>query len=377
MTTLHLCIATGQNAANLIPLKQLDAQEVWILETPPMRVNHSGAHLETALKPYCPKITRVDFDDSTPTAIANSAFKLVDGKLDGRDVVFHVTGGTKLMVLAINKKLELLATGSGTLRVVYANTAHQRLDWLAEEPHVEPMQDVLTLQDLLLVQGYRTTNDTRHAPAQQRAAARADVSRNMGDNAAHYRGFFSALATVANRASASTDHLVQHFDYSPGGRQGDLLELAASRGLVTWIRGDERITFIDCECAAYFAGAWLEEFVFLKLTGLFGAGQFAINAKVIHEHSQSRNEIDAMVIHRNRSLLVECKTGKQTSAEEAIYKLGQVRGQVGGIMSRGLYVSAQQVSDVHRKRAKEYGIDVLAVEDLSKISVYLRDWKGS
>lgn len=44
MTTLHLCIATGQNAANFIPLKQLQAQEIWILETPKCKSSKAPRH---------------------------------------------------------------------------------------------------------------------------------------------------------------------------------------------------------------------------------------------------------------------------------------------------------------------------------------------
>ena len=56
MSELHLCIATGQNAANFIPLKQLGAQEIRILETPAMAAQHSGANLQTALKPYAAQV---------------------------------------------------------------------------------------------------------------------------------------------------------------------------------------------------------------------------------------------------------------------------------------------------------------------------------
>ena len=55
MTTLHLCIATGQNAANFIPLKQLQAQEIWILETPEMQKQQSAKALTMALKSALPE----------------------------------------------------------------------------------------------------------------------------------------------------------------------------------------------------------------------------------------------------------------------------------------------------------------------------------
>ena len=66
MPELHLCIATGQNAANFIPLKQLGAQEICILETPDMAALHSGANLKTALAPYAGQVKRLDFDDVIP-----------------------------------------------------------------------------------------------------------------------------------------------------------------------------------------------------------------------------------------------------------------------------------------------------------------------
>jgi len=375
MTELHLCIATGQNAANLIPLKQLGAQEIGILETPDMAARHSGSNLKTALAPYAAQIQRIDFDDSSPQCIKDSAFSVVNA-LDGRDVVFHITGGTKLMVLAIHEQLKLLESGTGSLRVLYADTQHQMLYWQDDSPRQEPMQDVLNLNDLLLVGGYRSTSDTRHAAAQQRAATRAKVTREMGDNAAAYGRFFSALATIANRVGNS-GNLRQTFDFTPGGQPAKLLDLASLNGLVEWTRGDPAIAFASPDAASYFAGEWAEEYVFLKMTGLFAPGQFAINAKVVQTHTGTANEIDAIAVHKNRALIVECKTSRQTKAQDSIYKLGQVVRQVGGLMATGMYLSAQDIGDADRQRAKEYGVEVFAGDDLRRVSQFLRDWKGS
>ena len=186
MTTIHLCIATGQNAANFIPLKQIRADEVWILETPEMRKQHSAKALSMALKAsgHAAQVRVLSFDDSTPQAMQEAAFKLADKELDGRDVVFHATGGTKLMVMVINQQLANLEAGTGSYRILYADTQRQTLDWLDRPPKIEAMTDVLTLDELLLLRGYRTTNDTRPAKDQQRAAARADVTRFMGEKAA-------------------------------------------------------------------------------------------------------------------------------------------------------------------------------------------------
>lgn len=372
MNTLHLCIATGQNAANFIPLKQLAAQEVWILETPAMHAQHSGAYLKQALAAYVPSVQCLAFDDSTPQSIGAAAAKLANDALDGRDVVFHITGGTKLMVLAIHRELDLLRSGSGSYRTLYADTQKQTLDWLDTPPTQQAMPDVLTLQDLLLLRGYRTSNDIRPAKDQQRAAARATVSRHMGENTQALGRFFGTLACKAHAATDTEP--TQHFDYPPGGPAAKLLTLASKHGLIQWDSGSTELSFADADSARFFAGGWVEEFVFLKMTGVFKPHQYATNAQIIQNHSKTKNEIDAIAVHNNRALIVECKAKKQDDAQAAIYKLGQVVKQVGGLMARGLYVSARQVSATDRARAREYGIDVLAAEELQNVSHYLRDW---
>lgn len=373
MNAIHLCIATGQNAANLIPIKQLDAQEVWILETPAMKAQRSGADLKQALDAYVPTVKCLPFDDGTPQSICDAAAKLANEALDGRDVIFHITGGTKLMVLAIHRELDLLNSGTGSYRTLYADTQKQTIDWLDAQPIQEPMKDVLTLQDMLLLRGYRTTSDTRPAKDQQRAAARAAVSRHMGEQAQALRGFFSTLAYKASLASEGGS-MTQQFDYPPGGPAAKLLTMAVKNSLMQWTAGHSDITFTDRDCARFFAGGWTEEYVFLKMTGLLKSGLYALNAKVIQNRTKTENEIDAIAVKNNHALLVECKSGKQAKAQEAIYKLSQVVRQVGGLMAKGLYISAQQVSEADRSRATEYGIDVLAGEELQNVNQYLRNW---
>lgn len=373
MTALHLCIATGQNAANFIPLKQLGAQDVWILETPAMKQQRSAANLTQALKPYVPHIRTLDFDDSNPQAIGRAAALLAENDLDGRDVVLHITGGTKLMVLAIHRELALLSTGSGHYQTLYADTQHLTLDWMGPPAAQQPMQDVLTLQDLLLLRGYRISNDARTAKDQQRAAARSAVSRAMGERAKALGRFFSTLAYKANQAGEGAG-LQQQFDYPPGGDAAKLLKLANDQGLLQWSTGGYEISFADTDSARFFAGGWTEEYVFLKLTGLLPQGQYAMNVRVSQSQSKTENEIDAIAVKNNRALLIECKSGRQDKAQDALYKLGQVVKQVGGLMAKGLYISAQPVSETDRQRAHEYGIDVLAADELTQLSSWLRQW---
>lgn len=371
---VHVCIATGQNAANFIPIQQYGAQEVWILQTPSMKA--SADHLALALRQDGRRIERKAFDDASPQAMAQSAESIAE-QLDGRHVVLHVTGGTKLMVLALRDGLRLVEAGQGRLDILYAETAKQQIDWLGASPRTEPMIDVMNLQQMLLVQGYRIEGDNRHAAAQQSAQARASLTRKLGDNAALYGKAFSALATLAARAaepSAAPRELTQTFQYAPGGRLAEMLKDAQSKDLLRW-DNEDTVSFTSQETARYLAGGWIEELVLLKLVGMVKPGQFSSNLNVISAGGGSvPNELDAMVVHRNRALLVECKTGRQSNPSAALYKLAQLRDRLGGSVATALYLSAQVLSDEHRQRAAEYRIDVLCGDDVSTLPAWLRSW---
>ena len=112
----------------------------------------------------------------------------------------------------------------------------------------------------------------------------------------------------------------------------------------------------------------------MKLAGISKPDQYAMNVRISHNLTNTQNEIDAILVNHNRSLIIECKSGKQDDTQASIYKLGQIVRQVGGLMSHGLYVSALAISEADRARAREYGVDVLAAGELTSVSDYLRSW---
>ena len=135
---LHLCIATGQNLANLIPALQCKAREVWILQTPEMRAR--AGFLADALKARDIAVQRIDFADDDVTTLHAQAAGIAE-RLDGRAVTINLTGGTKLMTLALTDTLaEHLATGDAAAQphMVYTDTKHHRLDWLGPRRAAKP-----------------------------------------------------------------------------------------------------------------------------------------------------------------------------------------------------------------------------------------------
>jgi hypothetical protein len=372
---LHLCIATGQNLANLIPAVQLGAREVVILETSAMRA--SAENLKAALKARGIAVKRLPFDDTSPEAIVTSA-QAAALELGVNPLVFNATGGHKLMTLALTGELRDLA--GPNLHLLYCETRYDRIDWLRPTAETEPMANVLKLEDMLMAQGYRIqTRGDRDVQWMADADQRGSLTRTLGDGADKLARFFGTLNWLADKALNEPDGPFrprQEFDFAPGGRNADLLRDAEKNGLLHW-DGDSEIVFAHPEAARFFRGGWLEEYVWLKLRSL-RPSDFAINLHIETAGEKTDNEFDAAIVHRNRLLVVECKAKRfgrdQAKDSDHIYKLAQLARQTGGIMGKGLLLSARPVSDELRGRARDNQVDILAAEQVRDMVTYLKSW---
>lgn len=373
--SVHLCIATGQNLANLIPALQLNASKVVILETPEMR--DSASNLKRALESHGIAVQRRPFDDSSPDAIKAGA-EAIGMEFEKAAVIFNATGGHKLMTLALAENMEL----AGELHLLYAETRHRRLDWLKPAPAIEPMADVLKVDDFLLVQGYsRIRSADRDGHWQVEADARGALTRRLGDESDKLSNFFGALNKLAQQGMPDKDRgkpflPVQNFDFAPGGRGSEVLAQARQLKLLAW-DDDTEVVFANEAAATYFGGGWLEEYVWLKLRGL-KPFDFSVNLFVKPIGSAAENELDAVVVHHNRMLVVECKTlrfGRDAGKDsDYIYKLAQLSRQVGGSMASSLLLSARPVDAHVIDRARQYGVSILAAADVKNFVAFVRAW---
>ena len=377
---LHLCIATGQNLANLIPTLQCKAREVWILQTPEMRAR--AGFLSDALKARGVKVQRIDFADDDVTTLHAQAAGIAE-RLDGRAVTINLTGGTKLMTLALTDTLaEHLATGDAAAQphLVYTDTRHRRLDWLRPAPRSEVMADVLRVNDILLAQGYRRQPASGGAEAaewQRAADVRKSLTRHLGDKAEALARFFGPLNTLAQRAlnePSGAWQPEQELDFTPGGANADLLRAASAAGLLSW---DEQtqVVFRDRGAAQYLGGGWVEEFAGLKISGMRPA-DWAPRLRIESTDGHTPNELDAVVVQANRMLVVECKAAaaRDNDVADWIYKVSQLSRNIGGQMAQPLLLSARAIGELHRQRAKDYKVDILAAAELSGLPDYLRRW---
>lgn len=261
--SFHVCIATGQNPANLIPALQLGASRVVILETPEMQA--SAENLKVALKARGIEVRRLPFDDVNPGTIIASAQKAAL-ELGESPLVLNATGGHKLMTLALTAEMEALA--GDNFHLLYCETRYDRLDWLKPAPSTEPMEDVLKLEDTLLAQGYRMgSRGDRDVRWATEAQARESLTRRLGDEADRLDRFFGLMNDLANQALNEPGGAFiaeQDLPFTPGGRSAEILREAQRLGLLQWDE-ETRIVFGHREAARYFSGGWLEKYGWIKL----------------------------------------------------------------------------------------------------------------
>lgn len=376
---LHLMIASGQNLPNLIPALQCGARSAWVLRTPAMQA--SARHLAAALKARGVDVQLIDFADDDVTRLHAQAEQLAQ-RVGQRALVVNLTGGTKLMTLALVQTLAAdlqTAPGAAEPHLLYCDTLHRRLDWLAPQPRTEPMQPVLKIDDVLLAQGYRRQPGSGGAEAaewQRRAGDRATLTRWLGDRAHDIGGFFGALNALAQRALPADGGFApeQQLKFTPGGAAADLLRLARDAGLLSW-NGHTDLVFHDRDAAGYLGGGWVEEYAGFKFAGARANGGWAPRLCIEQVDTGTTNELDGVLVHDNRLLMVECKAARTDEAlADWVYKASQLARSVGGLLARPLLLTAREVGDTHRNRAREYGVDLLAAGELRRLPEYLRNW---
>jgi hypothetical protein len=243
--------------------------------------------------------------------------------------------------------------------------------------------------------------------AQKRETLTADIAERLcdpsDDSLAKLWGQVKAAAnraaeSKANRAvehKALTQTLPENIALSEEHRDylGQLphLKLADRKGVVT-------LHFENRSIARYLAGGWVEEYAYHALRSA-RPHDFAVGATVQSFGTRGRrlksgasdgnqsNDLDAVAVHRNRMLLIECKdvsaprpygAGAPQKKEKVVdyfYKLNTLRDLSQGLFGTTLMLAAQPLGDAAVARAEQLKICLLAGRDMLRLPEFLEFWK--
>lgn len=400
---VHLCIATGQTLANLLPLRALPWRRVVVFTSADMagaarrlqqlvqgmapRADGSVPECELVALPH-----RLDWASLSAFAREQAQALGGHGPLD-----FNITGGSKLMTLAFTEAFRSQA------RLVYCSTQYGTLDVIdsGTEASLPLADDLLDLDRYLAAQGFRVLRRLRaqgreqFLPVRRREAMTASLvlggdglgrikwsgdvwlARDMKElpdvpplssRARTLQGLLHELGSEAVSRRHKDGRIERRFRpqawitfVKHDGVWRAVFEALKSCGLIRHLNfevagdGTPRMDFqfSNEEAAAYLGGGYLEEYALLCLASLdipvdhyAGSIGIGVTDKDTPMVSDELNELDVAVVWRNQLLVMECKAGVQltgAASQDLIHKLDQLKDNVGGTMGRAWFLTQRRL----------------------------------
>ncbi|MGR8932071.1 MAG: Card1-like endonuclease domain-containing protein [Gammaproteobacteria bacterium] len=389
---IHLLVVTGQPQANLIPIMQFKPDIVVLAVSNAMQNNaKSFKRLLTDLAGYQEQ-NILQFDDVPDVglaAIKDRALEIEDElqqRYPNSPITYHATGGTKLMALGF---YEVFKNPLNT--VLYTDTEHGRIEVVyPEDRSAIAIEKVLTIESYLFSMGKQHRNHG-NPEWQNEVRLRRDISIWLAREAGDLHTYWSvinklahdALAPQARGKAPALAAPEQYFDKKnkPFRKWQEALKKLTEAGICQWNDQEpERLCFTDPSGAQYLSGGWLEEYVWLTASGL-GCDQVWANVDFTeagNPKNDVRNEMDCLVLHNNRLLMIECKTSvfKAGNAknDNILYKLDTLERRAGGLFGDAWLVSARELDEHTRNRAREYNIKIISGGELSQFQERIQAW---
>lgn len=392
-TTVHLLIVTGQTQANLIPILQLKPDIIALAVSEAMRSKADDfiKLLKTVAGYEDNVLIRYDgVADAGLKGIEDKALEIaadLHGRYPDCALTFHATGGTKLMTLGF---CEVFRDDGN--QILYTDTEHGRIEVVY--PRYQPplaIASVLTIASYLRSLGkhYRTSAGESW---QQAARHRKTLTKWLAEQAEPLADFGNiingmvadALADTERGAPARIDKPQQQFKHMPRGLWLEALAKISAQQLCQWDASKpEALYFHDVAGAQYLGGQWLEEYVW-HIANDLKPDEVKANVEFTEMGAPKgdiRNELDCVVVHQNRLLMIECKTinfnkGPEKNAD-ILYKMDSLGYRAGGLYGTQWLISARSLDEATTKRADEYAIKVISGVALKDLKKTLAAWMAA
>jgi len=396
---IHICLVSAQILANLIPILMDKPEKVILISTKTMMKNGLTKRFQDILSKHdieydlyegMPSTNMPDISNYVADTVVDIQEKYADYNL-----IYNITGGTKLMSQGFTQGFTEIAKVDDQL--IYTDTQHGVIEYLGKNKRQPtPLQAVLTITDYFKANGanYKQAfSDNNNF--EEKINARKAVTKYMGENAQILQSLIRDLNGLAHGAGKNKQGALQKVSYNeyklsrptqylkkqPQNERQTLLKKLNDKGILKWKNGknNQEITFVDVEKTLYIAGGWLEEYVY-HIAKDTKPDEVKSGVKISWEHSQkTHNELDVVIIHNNRLLIIECKTstfGGQLKEKDSgiLYKIDSLGEDLKGLYGKVWLVSAQNTKDNMRDRAKDRQIKIIETDGLKNLRKDILDW---
>ncbi len=390
---MGICIVTGQPLANLIPLLQEKPGRVALVVSTDMQreaerfraVLFEAGWSEAQVDRY------VDLPDNHFDDIFRKAEAIktdLHKRYASAEIVYNATGGNKLMALAFHA----VFSRDGH-RVIYTDTRHGRLETLhPRTADAMPLRSVLTLNLYLKAAGktlFRCRSDDQSWL--NGARKREKATRFLAEKLSRIGPLINKFNWFAYNAQNDKVPSPLRLKHPPRGDWSTALRYLVNADVLDACEDDSQTWYPrSSDAIGYLGGGWLEEYVWITAVNA-GAECAAMGVEITDDYSEKGdllNEIDVAILHNNRLLLVECKTGnihRDGKDSDIIYKLDSLASQAGGALGERLLVSARELEHTTsdgkmvntRARAGSHSIHTCECSELIRLGDSLKFWLQS
>jgi hypothetical protein len=364
---IHFCLVSDQPVPNFLPalVPEIKPTRVVLAVSEGMR-NKAGfliqafeAHqIQTEIVPV--------LDPYDLGSLQDVFFDWLDKHAD-EPVVLNVTGGTKPM--AISAQEAFRAAGKD---VFYVSPEKDELNWLNAKrpPHV--FAKSLSLKNFLLLHGYSILSNKPQTTAPETWKA---LSAELIRQPEKWKRPLSRLNYYAMRAEQNNTLDAGRPDKEDA-NWDELMEQLFYNDI---IRDRVRLLFHSLTARAFANGGWLEHHIFDIVRSIEGVNSAEMNIQIA-DPLGNKNEFDVVFLHRNRLIIIECKTKRfaedkthvDSPAADAVYKLDALR-KTGGLRTKGILISYMPIDDRNKNRAQADGITVIDQGSLPRLKECLQN----
>jgi len=393
MARVHICIVSDHLEANLIPVLQLKPSEVILVASQAMK--KKADTLQTVISDALPDThvqVHVGLPEANISEIEDFGLDLeekLSAEFGSETLVYNATGGSKLHALIFSQIFD-------ASDIIYAHTQTNTLMNLSMSNKRAAASDILPVLTASIylqcngkrLRSHRSSSEEWTNLAMERKAVTLLLGKPKHESVQWMIGDLNwmirrngvldnqgrQVGTVFNAHKA-----IQRLKKKPVRDTLALIDKLCDTGLLARGDDDRTIVFQNADSAEYLSGGWIEEYAYLIGMKL-GVQEVLSSAQITDEANRKldvRNEIDCLMVHNNRMLLIECKTAyysENESEQEMLTKLDSLGSRSGGLFGTNVLLSFRDVSANMSNRAQSLGIKVLDSANLKYFEPCVKHW---
>lgn len=364
-------IASGQPDPIIIPFlsKKNSCKHLILFVSSKIKDEGQADNIAYVLKARGITVDSMEISEEPMWENLQDAIEQTRAKYVDKIIAFNANGGTKPMIIAAYEKCYI-----DEIPVFYVND--NKLTWLYQPSNMnlaaETIEETLNINHYFLSHGYELV--------EQKNSPTTVELNNLIENWSE-RDNANEIGALNYLAKNAENTLKTKVDYQKLGKSRgvtNLLEELQDCQMVDF--SDSHTLHFVSEEARFFAnGGWYEQYL-TRLLRHINKEKFDGRGRVLssvtfrskfmsEKHKNMKNEFDVVYILDNRLFAFECKTADLTQdsdkyanlnrVDEAVYKLGSMLHDLGGLSAKGVIVSYRPVHELDKERAKLLSIDII------------------